>query len=280
MVLILFTLPIFNLSKKENQMVKDTCIMSEMDSFSYMDKIKNGNKTIIIPVGAIEQHGPHMSMNVDVVLSSSVSKGVAEKIDALVAPTINYAAKSQQRSGGGYHLIGTTSLDGYTLILYVKDIIKEFVRHGFKNIILMNGHFENNSFLMEAIDLALTDVKLKGFDDIKCIFMSYWDFVTDETINKIYPDGFPGWALEHAGVMETSLMLYLAPEFVDMSRVMDIPPDNLPLYDVYPIIPERTPKSGCLSSPLNSTKEKGELLYNVCVNGIAQTMKKEIFNKE
>jgi len=259
--------------------MKSTCIMSEMDSFSYVDKIKNGNKTIIIPVGAIEQHGSHMAMNVDVVLSSSVAKGVAEKLDAVVAPPISYSAKSQQRSGGGYHLIGTTSLDGNTLTLYVKDIIKEFVRHGFKNIILMNGHFENNSFLMEAIDLALTDVKLKGFNDIKCIFLSYWDFVTDEIINKIYPDGFTGWALEHAGVMETSLMLYLAPDFVDMSRAEDTTPADLPAYDVYPIIADRTPKSGCLSSPMASTKEKGEMLYKGCVERIVEDMLKECIKK-
>lgn len=258
--------------------MKNTCIMSEMDSFSYADKIKNGNKTIIIPVGAIEQHGPHMSMNVDVVLSSSVAKGVAEKLDAIVAPPITYSAKSQQRSGGGYHLIGTTSLDGNTLILYVKDVIKEFARHGFKNIILMNGHFENNSFLMEAIDLALIDIKLNGLDDVRCIFLSYWDFVTDETINKIYPEGFTGWALEHAGVMETSLMLYLFPDLVDMDRIMDIPPADLPLYDVYPIIADRTPKSGCLSSPIASTKEKGKILYNVCVERIAEDMLKECKN--
>ena len=259
--------------------MKKTYFMSEMDSFSYSEKISKGNKTIIIPVGAIEQHGPHMAMNVDVKLSTDMSQGVAEAMDALVAPPITYAAKSQQRSGGGYHLIGTTSLDGYTLTLYVKDIIKEFARHGFKNIILMNGHFENNSFLMEAADLALTDLNVKECSGVRVIFLSYWDFVDEQTINKLYPDGFTGWALEHAGVMETSLMLYLNPDLVDMSRIMDIPPADLPLYDVYPIIPSRTPSSGCLSSPINSTKEKGEILYKVCIDSISKAMNKECLNK-
>lgn len=248
-----------------------TVLMHEMDAFTYVDIIKNGNKTIIIPVGAIEQHGPHMAMNVDVNLSLAMSKGIAEKINAVVAYPVSYAAKSQQRSGGGYHLVGTTSIAGNTLISYVKDIIKEYIRHGFKNIILINGHFENNSFLMEAIDLAITEKQ----SDAKIALLSYWDFVPEETIDKLYPDGFTGWALEHAGVMETSLMLYLYPDLVDMSRVMDLPPADLPLYDIYPIIPERTPKSGCLSSPKNASKEKGEILYNVCVESISKALKKE-----
>ena len=248
-----------------------TVLMHEMDAFTYVDIIKNGNKTIIIPVGAIEQHGPHMAMNVDVNLSLAMSKGIAEKINAVVAYPVSYAAKSQQRSGGGYHLVGTTSIAGNTLISYIKDIIKEYIRHGFKNIILINGHFENNSFLMEAIDLAITEKQ----SDAKIALLSYWDFVPEETIDKLYPDGFTGWALEHAGVMETSLMLYLYPDLVDMSRVMDLPPADLPLYDIYPIIPERTPKSGCLSSPNNASKEKGEILYNVCVESISKALKKE-----
>lgn len=252
--------------------MKKNVLMYEMDSFSYMNNIKKGNETIIIPVGAIEQHGPHMSMNVDVNLSLSISKGIAEKIDCVVAYPISYAAKSQQRSGGGYHLIGTTSIEGNTLILYVKDIIKEYIRHGFKNIILINGHFENNSFLMEGIDLALNDTK----DSFRKIaLLSYWDFVPEETINKLYPDGFTGWALEHAGVMETSLMLYLYPDLVNMKKVSDLPPADLPLYDIYPIIPERTPKSGCLSSPKNASVEKGEILYKVCVDSISKALKKE-----
>lgn len=125
---------------------------------------------------------------------------------------------------------------------------------------------------MEGIDLALNDAK-----DIcvKIVLLYYWDFVPEETINKLYPNGFTGWALEHAGVMETSLMLYLYPNLVNMERILDLPPTDLPLYDIYPIIPERTPKSGCLSSPKNATVEKGEILYKVCVDGISKALKKE-----
>lgn len=258
--------------------MKKSYLMSEMDAFSYKEKIKNGNKIIIIPVGAIEQHGYHMAMNVDVNLASSISFGVAKDIDSIVAPPITYAARSQQRSGGGYHLIGTTSLEGNTLVLCVRDIIKEYARHGLKEIVLINGHFENNSFLMEASELALTDIKLCGNYGVRVIFLSYWDFVTEETINKLYPDGFTGWALEHAGVMETSLMLYLYPDLVDMNRVTEISPSNLPLYDVFPIIPSRTPISGCLSSPARASREKGEILYTVCINGIVEAIKKECIN--
>lgn len=124
---------------------------------------------------------------------------------------------------------------------------------------------------MEAIDLFLNEKE----KDVKVDLLSYWDFVSEETIDKLYPDAFTGWTLEHAGVMETSLMLYLYPNLVDMNRVQDLAPADLHLYDIYPIIPERTPKSGCLSSPKNASKEKGEILYNVCVEKISEALKKE-----
>lgn len=257
--------------------MNDRYLMYNMDAFSYSDRIKNGNKICILPVGAIEQHGPHMAVSVDIELSRSVSLGVAEKLDCVVAHPVTYAAKSQQRSGGGYHLTGTISLDGNTMMLYTKDIIKELAKHGFKNIILMNGHFENSSFLMEAADLALRDIEAVGRKDVRVIFLSYWDFVSEEVIKKIYPEGFFGWDIEHGGVMETSLMLYLHPSLVDMSRLIDIPPAQMPPYDVFPIIPERTPASGCLSSAKNATKEKGKILYEACIESIYADMKNECF---
>ncbi len=255
--------------------MKNTVNMSEMSSFEYRERIASGNPIMMMPVGAIEQHGPHMSMNVDVLLPTAVCQHVAEHNGAIVAPPITYGYKSQQRSGGGYHLTGTTSLDGETLTHMVKDIIKEFARHGIRRFCLCNGHFENNMFLVEGTDLALRELRWDGIDDVKLVFLSYWDFVDEATIARIYPEGFPGWDIEHGGVLESSLMLHLFPEHIHMDRVMDLPPADLPNYDVFPICPERTPASGCLSSAAKATAEKGQLLLNACVEGIADALRRE-----
>lgn len=137
--------------------MKSSVHMYELDSFTYRAAAHDEGRVLLIPVGAIEQHGPHMSMNVDVLLPTKVSEIVAGQINGLVAPPIMYGYKSQQRSGGGHHLCGTTSLDGQTLTDISHTLIREFVRHGFRRFAFVNGHYENNYFLIEGIDLALRE---------------------------------------------------------------------------------------------------------------------------
>jgi creatinine amidohydrolase len=239
----------------------------------YDARVKDGQTMVLLPIGALEQHGHHMSMNPDVLLPTAIAEKVAEQIDALVAPAIAYGYKSQQKSGGGNHMPGTTSLDGITLTNTIKDILKEFARHGVRNVVMINGHFENSMFITEGVDLAIRELKWEGIRDFSVVILSYWDYVNEDTIREIYPYGFPGWAVEHGGVLETSLMLHLYPHLVDMSKVVDQEPATFPPYDFFPVKPEWTPCSGCLSSAKPASAQKGKLLFEVCVNGIADQLR-------
>ena len=239
----------------------------------YNDLVKGGETMVLLPIGALEQHGHHMSMNPDVLLPTAMSERVARDIGALVAPPIAYGYKSQQKSGGGNHMPGTTSLDGLTLTSTIKDVLKEFARHGVRKVCMVNGHFENSMFIVEGVDLAIRELRWEGIANFSVVVLFYWDFVTEETIRTIYPYGFPGWAVEHGGVLETSLMLHLHPHLVDMSRVVDHPPATFPPYDFFPVKPAWTPCSGCLSSAKPASEEKGRLLLDVCVTGIASALK-------
>jgi creatinine amidohydrolase len=246
--------------------------MAELPWTEYDARVRDGQAIVFIPVGALEQHGPHMSMNPDVLIPTAVSERVAQKIGALVAPAIAYGYKSQQKSGGGNHMPGTTSLDGQTLTLTVKDVLKELARHGVRKIVMMNGHFENSMFLVEGVDLAIRELRWEGITDFKVVLLSYWNFVLNDTIREIYGDEFPGWDFEHGGVLETSLMLELHPHLVSMDKVAHHPPPTFPPYDFFPIKPEWTPPSGTLSSPKAASAEKGRLLLSVCVSGIAEAV--------
>ena len=250
--------------------------MAELDWMSYKETVDTGEAIMFIPIGALEQHGPHMSMNPDVLIPEAIAEGATNLIDnALVAPPVAYGYKSQQQSGGGNHLPGTTSLDGATLTQTIRDIIKEFARHGIRKVVLMNGHFENSMFVVEGIDLAIRELRWDGIDDINVMILSYWDFVNEPTIDKLYPDGFTGWDIEHGGVLETSLMLYLYPDLVNIDKIIDHPPATFPPYDMFPVDPALTPASGTLSSAKNATREKGEILMEVCVKGIANAVKEK-----
>ncbi|MEY8562535.1 creatininase [Eggerthellaceae bacterium 3-80] len=258
--------------------MKDSVYMAEMDAFTYREKIAN-NAIVFVPVGALEQHGSHMAMCVDAYLTKAMAGATAEKVGGICAEPIIYGFKSQQRSGGGFHLTGTTNLDGSTLIAVVRDICRNIAEDGARKIVFMNGHYENYQFVYEGVDLALRDLRMEGIDDVEVMLMSYWDFVDDKTIEELYPEGFTGWDLEHAGVMETSLMLLLYPDLVDMDRIDEELyvglPAVLPNYDVLPIKPEYTPPSGCLSHPGASTKEKGEILRDVAVKNMVDAIEKE-----
>jgi creatinine amidohydrolase len=249
--------------------------MSEMDSFTYREAATRPGQVMFIPAGAIEQHGPHMSMNVDMLLATKMAEVVAEQVGGLVAPPLQYGYKSQQRSGGGHHLPGTTSLDGQTVTDLTKTLIKQFAQHGLRRFVVLNGHFENNYFLIEGIDLALRELGWAGIHDADIMLLSYWDFVDEATIAQLYPEGFPGWDLEHGGILETSLMLHLFPDLVDMSRVDGGPPAQMPPYDMFPIRPERTPPSGCLSSARPATAEKGGILLKAASDGIVAAIAEE-----
>ena len=248
---------------------------SELTWPDYDAAVQNGQTPILIPIGSMEQHGHHMPLHVDVLLPAEFARRVAVEIGALVAPPFTYGYKSHQKSGGGNHLPGTTSLDGATLVSALKDVVKEFARHGVRKICLVNGHFENSWFIVEGIDLALRELRWDGVTDVKVVVLSYWDFVHKEAIEKLYPAGFQGWDVEHGGVLETSLMLALYPHLVQLERAVDHPAATFPPYDVYPVKPEWTPSSGTLSSPKEALVEKGDILLDVCTEGIVNALRAE-----
>ncbi|GAA1873635.1 creatininase [Paeniglutamicibacter psychrophenolicus] len=248
--------------------------LEDIDAETYAAYVSQPHATVIIPAGATEQHGPHMPLGVDAMLSRAISGAVAEKLGALVAPTLSYGYKSQPRSGGGNHRVGTTSLSGATLTGQVEDIARSFMAQGFTKVVILNGHFENYQFIYEGLEVAVGRARETGAD-ARAMLLSYWDFVGEETLEAVFPDGFLGWDIEHGGVLETSLMLLLHPSKVDMSRAVDHPPALLKPYDIFPEDPARTPASGCLSSPRGASADRGRLLLDAVVDGVASAIEAE-----
>jgi len=87
-------------------------MMSSLSWVEYQARIRDSQAIALIPCGALEQHGPHLPLGTDALLSTALAQSVAEQVKGLVAPTFSYGYKSQPKSGGGQHFPGTTSLDG------------------------------------------------------------------------------------------------------------------------------------------------------------------------
>jgi creatinine amidohydrolase len=210
---------------------------------------------VVLPVGATEQHGPHLPLSTDAIFARELALAVAEPLDLLVAPTIAYGYRSRPLSGGGQGFVGTTSVSGSTLMGLVEDVLRELIRHGFRRLVLLNWHFENQGFLYEA---AYRAREPHSEDRGRIMVMEApFENLSEQTIEALFPDGFPGWATEHASIIETSLMLHLHPELVRFDRAVDDKAERSPWYDVIPTPSEFVPASGTLWKATQGSADKG-----------------------
>jgi creatinine amidohydrolase len=247
--------------------------MNRLTWVEYQGRVREERAPVFLPVGALEQHGPHLPLGTDALLAAAVAEAVAGETAGLAAPALAYGYKSQPKCGGGQHFPGTTSLDAQTLSHTVRDAVREFARHGVEKLVIVNGHYENQWFLIEGIDLAMREL---GRTSLTIMRMEYWDFLTPATLAKIFPEGFPGFALEHAAVIETSMMLHYHPELVRLDRIPSDPPADFPPYDIYPTRTAWVPPSGVLSSAKAATREKGKAMAAEVSALIAKAVRKEL----
>ena len=114
------------------------------------------------------------------------------------------------------------------------------------------------------------DIVTKAYD-IQLVLSSWWDNITDDVVEKVFDEvPFPSWALEHAAITETSMVMVFAPELVHMDRFVEEPVYNPGPYYKYPVRKGMVPTSGALATARTSSLEKGELLVNGIVNEFAK----------
>ena len=146
------------------------------------------------------------------------------------------------------------------------DVFGELIADGFTKIVVMNAHFENEAFIIEAIDLITRETR--GVATI--VETNWWDPLPENVVEQVF-DGlvFPGWALEHAAVTETSLMMHYEPELVHMDRVIDEGNVTPKAYVRYPVRKGDVPDYGGLATPAGSSAERGKLIVDACIDAVA-----------
>ncbi|HBY97374.1 MAG: creatininase [Ardenticatenaceae bacterium] len=255
-------------------MARSAVRMDELTWAEYHRKVEAGAPVILV-CAATEQHGPHLPLGTDVMQAREIAERAAETVGAVVAPPLPYGYKSQPMSGGGQSFPGTTSLDGETLILLVRDILSEFIRHGVRRVAVMDAHYENTWFLIEGIDLALRRTQSTH---TKILHVPFTALISDATVQACFPEGFPGWATEHAAVLETSMMAVARPELVRWELIASAQggqAQRIPPYNIYPPPPDIVAPSGSLAPPAGGSREKGELLIEEAVRSLVEILADE-----
>lgn len=181
--------------------------MSVRDIKSAMEK----TKTVIIPVGVVEQHGYHLPLSVDIYNAVKPLELAGDKINAVVAPSVNYCF-----SGG--ELTGTVNVSPNTFGLYISEICAEFIRMGFKNVVIFVGHGGTDNCVALQNSLKMLLRRNKDIAENNTIsYIETWD------LSATWIDGLDMEPEHdfHAGMIETSLMMYWAPELVQDDIVLD-----------------------------------------------------------
>ena len=246
-------------------------LMDEMTWMEFDKKIKEGAITIL-PIGACEQHGPHLPLCVDTVLAKGFAELLAQQVNAVVAPTVNYGYRSKPLSGGGPLFPGTIDLSGETLVKLTFDLLEELIKDGVKKILVLSCHFENEAFVCEACDL----IGQKYGDKVKVIITNWWDPMPLEVIDEVFNEvPFPGWAFEHAAITETSLMMAFAPELVHEDRMVDTQGATPCPYHIYPVPKGAVPDTGVLAPARTSSAAKGQYMIDNIVPELVKICNKE-----
>jgi creatinine amidohydrolase len=158
---------------------------------------------VLQPIGAIEQHGPHLPLDTDTNSVTEIAVRAARSLgnrSALVLPTISWGLSPYWMP-----FAGTITLRPETILALISDIGQSVAAHGFRRMVIINGHGGNGGI----IGVAATQMADHG---LRTIAMSYWSLLGSE-LGGITPadHGHIG----HAGQTETSIQLYLQPDRVD-----------------------------------------------------------------
>ena len=213
----------------------------------------------VLPVGAFEQHSRHMALACDAMEAEYFGAFLAGEIGAALLPTLNYGTSLEQ-SG----FMGTVSLRPETLMAVVRDIADEVESQGFRVLIIFNGHGGNFALGPVVRDINRRDRPLK------LMLVPFWsDF--DNSFLEAPKLGKPDI---HAGEFETSLVMALRPEWVDLEKAKDMEPavaeflqPDLNTFGVGYVAPE-----GAYGVPSLATPEKGERI----VAGIKESLVRHV----
>jgi creatinine amidohydrolase len=212
----------------------------------------------VLPVGATEQHGPHLATGTDAILAERAAVAAATRTGDVVLPTVEYGCSL----GHTGRWAGTLSLSAATLAAVVGDVGRWVYASGFRKLLIVNAHATNQP----SCGSALLQLRYE-LPELRVRLVTVWD-LSDE-IAAAYREDAPEF---HANVAETSLMLHVEPELVRLERAVDEPDRSVGHVFQY-AMPQVT-ASGVVGAPSGATEEKGADLFRAVVDALAALLER------
>lgn len=211
-----------------------------------------GVKTIILPVGATEEHGPHLPVFTDTIQAVEVAKEAARIRGVYIAPPVHYGIC---RSTRGFP--GTITVSHDSLRSYIHDILLSFYDSGFRKVMILTGHAggQHISALEQACQMAASE------RDFLVSMVSLFDLIDMKAV-EAKGDG-------HSGEIETSMMMQIRGDLVKGKPAAYFPkrPRFLQLRDVRHLM-----NNGIMGDPSRASPEKGKLFFDMAVRGVLEAL--------
>jgi creatinine amidohydrolase len=248
-------------------------ILAELTA-DQISKIKKNVEIVLLPIGAVEQHGPHLPISTDSIIAYETAKEVARRINSefsvLVAPLIPIGKSIEHMSLGG-----TITFETETLTRVVKDVCKSLVKDGFHRIVIVNGHGGNTLLLQDII----RDIRYETGAFLAVIDL-FTGLLTDALDPKLKPlDIF------HACYLETSLLMYLHPELVRSDKIRFEKPDQFTAEAGYKHLKldsktvnfswltRDISRKGVVGDPTKASEKDGRRLFTLMVERICEVLR-------
>jgi creatinine amidohydrolase len=250
-----------------------TKILEEM-SWEEFDRSRKEAVAALIPIGSIEEEGPHLPLGVDVLVAVEVARRVAHRLPVIILPEISIGYSEWHKG-----FPGTLSLSISTLTQMLREICGDLVEQGLNRIVFINPHVGNETPIMEVA------VELRRRSSARVAMFHLWAIA-----NEMAKDmgGLIEKKFAHGGEMMTSVMLALHPDLVHMERA--VKEFERPVMEgvkqegsfkvlfknrhvnFYCLSKELT-NSGVMGDPTHATREKGEIIVKAWVDLICDFIK-------
>jgi len=211
-------------------------------------RIKQKKQIAIIPVGSIEQHGPHLPISTDSDIVTEISLRFSKKINGILLPTINYGISDE------HFPFFNLSVKKSTLSKMLDDICGSLIKNGISRILIINGHYGN-------LD-SLKDFERKKKKSRKIKVLSYWKYMDRE--------------FDHAGNVETSIMLAISKNVKMKNAKKGFQTDGMSKQEISKInklAQKSFPKvtgNGVWGDPTKSSAKLGRKIINEVVNNLVK----------